>query len=129
MDARRRRLVVVASELVQILGGHSSARCEGMVRTKSRTERFSVALTLLEVELGLEEGARLEVEVVREWVVQRTLDAGLVGVVSAFEGCRCAGEDGRTVEDDSGVQIGGVLLPLLPGLDEGLVCLPHSEVL
>ena len=85
MDARRRRLVVVASELVQILGGHSSARCEGMVRTKSRTERFSVALTLLEVELGLEEGARLEVEVVREWVVQRTLDAGLVGVVSAFE--------------------------------------------
>ena len=77
-----------------------------MVRAESRAERLSVALALLEVELGLEERTWLEVKVVRERVVQRTLDAGLVGVVGALEGRRRAGEDGRAVEDDGGVQIG-----------------------
>ena len=71
-----------------------------MVCTKSRSESLSVALALLEVEFGFEEGARLEVEVVGEWVVQCTLDAGLVDVVGAFEGRWCAGENWRTVEDD-----------------------------
>ena len=56
-----------------------------MVCTKSGPESLSVALAFLEVELGLEEGARLEVEVVGEWVVQCMLDTDLVGVVGAFE--------------------------------------------
>ena len=65
-----------------------------MVRAESRTEGFAVALALLEIELGLEEGARLEVELVREGIVQRALDARLVGIVGAFERRRCASEDG-----------------------------------
>ena len=103
MDARRRRLVFVASELLQVLGGHSGTGCAGMVRAKTGPERLAVAFALLEVELGLEEGARLEVELVGERVVQRTLDAGLVGVVGALQVRRRAGEDGRAVEDDGGV--------------------------
>ena len=100
--ARRMRLVFVASELLQVLSGHARARRERVVRAKAGTERLAVAFALLEVELGLEEGARLEVELVGEGVVQRALDAGLIGVVGAFEGRRRAGEDGRTVEDDGG---------------------------
>ena len=79
-----------------------------MVRTKSRPESFSVALAFQEVEPGLEERARFEVEVVGEWVVQCTLDTGLVGVVGAFERCWCAGENGRAIEDDCCVQFGTV---------------------
>ena len=104
VDARRRRLVFVASKLFQVLSRHAKPGREGMVRAKTGAERLAVAFALLEVELGLEEGARLEVELVREGVVQRALDAALVGVVGGLEGRRRAGEDGRTVEDDGGVQ-------------------------
>ena len=102
VHARRVRLVFVASELLQVLSGHARTGRERVVRAKAGAERPAVAFALLEVELGLEEGARLEVELVGEGVVQRALDAGLVGVVGAFEGRRRAGEDGRTVEDDGG---------------------------
>lgn len=100
--ARRMRLVFVSSELLQVLSGHVGARRERVVSAKAGAERPAVAFALLEVELGLEEGARFEVELVGEGVVQRTLDAGLIGVVGAFEGRRRAGEDGRAVEDDGG---------------------------
>ena len=99
---KRRRLVLVASELLQVLSGDARTRRERVVRAKTGAERPAIAFALLEVELGLEEGARLEVELVWEGVVQRALDAGLVGVVGALEGRRGAGEDGRTVEDDGG---------------------------
>ena len=104
MHARRSRPALIAPELLQVLRGHAKAGRARVVRAKAGAERPPVALALLEVELGLEEGARLEVELVREGVVQRALDAGLVGVVGAFEGCRCAREEGGTVEDDGGAE-------------------------
>ena len=104
VDARCWRLVLVTTELLQVLSGHACAWGEGMVRTESRSEGFAVALALLKVEFGLEEGSGLEVELVGEGIVQRALDASLVGIVGAFERRRCASEDGRTVENDRGVQ-------------------------
>ena len=65
-----------------------------MVGAESRSESLAVALSFLEVEFGLEEGSRLEVEFVREGVVQCALDTGLIGIVGAFKGCRCTGEVG-----------------------------------
>ena len=94
VHARCRRFVLVTPELLQVLGGQAGPRCEGMVCAEPRSKGFAVALALLEVEFGLEEGAWLEVEFVRERVVQRALDAGLVGIVGAFEGRRGASEDG-----------------------------------
>ena len=94
MHTRCWRLVLVTTKLLQVLSGHASAWCEWMVGAESRTEGLAVALSLLEVEFGLEEGPRLEVEFVGEGVVQRALETSLVGIVGAFEGRRSAGEDG-----------------------------------
>ena len=106
VHARCWRFVLVTTELLQVLSGQVGTWCEGMVGTEARSEGLAVALALLEVEFGLEEGSRFEVEFVRERIVQRALGAGLVGIVGAFEGRRCAGENGRTVEDDGGMQVG-----------------------
>ena len=65
-----------------------------MVGAESRSEGLAVAFSLLEVKFGLEEGSRLEVEFVREGVMQCALEAGLIGIVGAFERRRCAGKDG-----------------------------------
>jgi len=118
MDARRGRLVLVAAELLEVLRGHASAGRAGMVRAEAGAEGPAVPLALLEIELGLEEGARLEVELVREGVVQRALDARLVGVVGALEGRRRAGEDGGAVEDDGGAE--GWAWRLFGGLKGGV---------
>ena len=104
VHARRSRPVLFAPELLQVLSGHARTGRAGVVRAKAGAERPPVALAFLEVELGLEEGARLEVELVREGVVQRALEAGLVGVVGAFEGRRRAREEGGAVEDDGGAE-------------------------
>ena len=102
VEARRGRLILVASELFQVLSSHSGTWRKWVVRTKSGAKSPAVAFAFLQVELGLEERARFEVELMREGVVQRALDAGLVGVVGAFEGRRRTGENGRTIEDDRG---------------------------
>lgn len=105
VHARCGRLVLIPSKLFQVLRGQSRTGRERVVSAKTGPEGLAVTLALLKVELGLEEGAWFEVKVVREWVVQRALDARLVGVVGAFEGRWGAGEDGGAVQDDCGVEI------------------------
>lgn len=90
--ALRVRLVDAGHGLVDLVAHadlHELRRIVPLLRLlhpKRRAKRPTLASAFLDVEAHLERRTLLEVKVVRERVVQRTVDASLVGVEGTFEG-------------------------------------------
>ena len=102
VHAGQRRVHLVAHAQLHELGGLVPVL--RLDRPERRTERPALASPLLDVEAHLERRALLEVEVVREGVVQGAVDACLVGVEGALERRRRAREQRRPVQHHRRVQ-------------------------
>ncbi len=113
----RHESLTLAFLLRELLNSRSIRRplllAHSLLGQEPRTESQALALALLKIEARLNERSLLEIEVVRERVVQRAPYPRLVRVVRLLEGRQGASEDGGAVKDDrrGDVRFGGFPRP------------------